>query len=120
MALLASGSTSFQFVPSGGEVKTDQGGDPKTDHFVPSGGEVKTDQHVPSGGEVKTDHTGGDPKTDHASIADESLVCSAQMAAHSSSVALALCRVLCLVHRENDQKTWQLRMPAAPADREDR
>ena len=48
-----------QFVPSGGEVKTDHldaGGDPKTDHFVPSGGEVKTDQHVPSGGEVKPDH----------------------------------------------------------------
>ena len=35
----------------------EEGGDPKTDHFVPSGGEVKTDQHVPSGGEVKTDHS---------------------------------------------------------------
>ena len=46
-----------QFVPSGGEVKTDhRGGDPRTGLFVPSGGEVKTDQHVPSGGEVKTDH----------------------------------------------------------------
>ena len=47
------------FVPSGGEVKTDHfvptGGDPKTDHFVPSGGEVKTDHFVPSGGDPKTD-----------------------------------------------------------------
>ena len=34
-----------------------KGTDPKTGFsFVPSGGEVKTDQHVPSGGEVKTDH----------------------------------------------------------------
>ena len=71
---------------AGGEVKTDHmGTDPKTG-FVPSGGEVKTDQHVPSGGEVKTDHfdrPGGDPRTDHipfdvqmAGMSDEALVSS--------------------------------------------
>ena len=43
-------------VVSGFGVVEDKGGDPKTGlSFVPSGGEVKTDQHVPSGGEVKTD-----------------------------------------------------------------
>ena len=34
----------------------EKGGDPSTDHFVPSGGDVKTDHFVPSGGDVKTDH----------------------------------------------------------------
>ena len=69
-------------VASGSGVVKETGGDPKTVQFVPSGGEVKTDHtggdprtvpFVPSGGEVKTDHTGGDPKTDQASFVCETL-----------------------------------------------
>ena len=53
-----------------------EGGDPRTDHFVPSGGDVKTDQ------EALTVDRGGDPRTDHASlvVVSDSL-CSTEMAA---------------------------------------
>ena len=51
-----------------------EGGDPRTDHFVPSGGDVKTDHFVPSGGDVKTDHfvpSGGDVKTDQVHFSEQ-------------------------------------------------
>ena len=43
-------------------VGVEKGGDPRTDHFVPSGGDVKTDQ------EACRMERGGDPRTDHASL----------------------------------------------------
>ena len=81
---------------AGGTVDSvlDVGGDPRTDHFVPSGGEVKTDHFVPSGGEVKTDQfvSGGDPKTDHfvpsgGEVKTDHIPFSVQMAGVSKEIA---------------------------------
>ena len=60
------------------------GGDPRTDHFVPTGGDPKTDHFVPSGGDPKTDHfvpTGGDPKTDHVPFSAQMVGVVDEMAA---------------------------------------
>ena len=57
-------------------VGVEKGGDPRTVQFVPSGGDVKTDQ------EACAKEKGGDPRTDHASlVVVRDSRCSTEMAA---------------------------------------